>query len=243
VNRVRRIAFAAVTVLAAVAAPAARAAAQGAPNSAAGNGSHGPDSAVAPIILPAMGTWMFAPFVGGGVNSPVGYNWGITPDRDHLFVGLHMATPVLRFNRLTLLYAPNWVPFIIVSNNPRYETVTSSGVPRKVESRRGPVYGTGLVPFGLQLETPLSRRVALYSMAGIGGAWFSDVMPQDGAKRFNFSIEFGGGAYVQTRRRHATVIGYKFHHFSNMYTARENPGLDGHVFYLGMRWLKRLPRE
>ena len=211
------------------------------------NGSNGgsarPDTAAVPVIVPAMGTWSFSPFVGGGQHSPAGYNWGITPDRDHLFMGVHMATPVLKFNRFTLMYAPNWVPVVFISNNPRYETIVSAGVPRRVETSRGPVFGTGLVPFGLQLETPLSVNTSFYSMAGLGGAWFFDIMPQDGARHFNFSIEFGGGFIHRTKSRRTYVYGYKFHHFSNMYTARENPGVDGHVFYLGMRWQKRLPRE
>lgn len=190
-----------------------------------------------------MGTWAFAPFIGGGRHSPAGYNWGITPDRNHFFIGLHMSTPVLRAGRVTMMYAPNVVPLVIISNNPRYTTVTTAGIPRRVETSRGPVLGASLVPFGLQMEARLTRNAAAYSMAGVGGAYFSDVMPQDGARRFNFSIEFGGGMYLRTQRRHALQLGYKFIHYSNMYTARENPGVDGHVFYLGLRFQKRLPRE
>ncbi len=29
-------------------------------------------------------------------------------------------------------------------------------------------------------------------------------------------------------------LGYKFHHLSNNYTAEKNPGLDGHVFMVGV---------
>jgi len=190
----------------------------------------------------AMGTWSATPWIGGGRHSPAGYNWGSTPDRDHLFLGVHLATPVLRAGRFTLNYAPNAMPLIMISNNPRYKWVVTGGISRKVERSRGPVFGTGLSPFGLQGEVNASKSVDLYSMAALGGAWFSDYMPVDGAKRFNFSIEFGAGAYVRMQSRHPIQIGYKFHHFSNMYTARENPGVDGHVFYLGLRWQKRLPR-
>jgi hypothetical protein len=191
---------------------------------------------------PALGTWSFSPYLGGGMRSPSGYNWGTTPDRNHLMVGVHMATPVLRAGRFSLLYAPNATPFVMVSNNPRYRWVTTNGIARKVESSRGPVFGAGLAPFGLQAELKGTKVVDIYTMAALGGTWFSDMMPQDGAKRFNFSIEFGGGAYLFANRQRALQVGYKFLHMSNMYTARENPGLDGHVFYLGLRWQKRLPR-
>lgn len=194
-------------------------------------------------VRPAMGTWSASPYVGGGRHSPAGYHWGTTPDRDHLFLGVHFATPVLRAGRFTLMYAPNATPFVMISNNPRYKTVLTAGIPRKVVSGHGPVFGTGLAPFGLQGELRATKSVDLYSMTALGGAWFTDYMPQDGARRFNFSIEFGGGVYLRTNHDRAVQLGYKFHHFSNMYTARENPGVDGHVFYLGLRWQKRLRRE
>jgi hypothetical protein len=192
---------------------------------------------------PAQGTWSVSPFVGAGRKSPAGYHWGSTPDRNHLFLGVHFATPVFRLGKFSLMYAPNATPFVMVSNNPRYKTVTTGGIPRRVESSRGPVFGAGLAPFGLQGELRASRSVDVYSMAALGGALFTDYMPQAGARRFNFSIEFGGGVYLRTDHQHALQLGYKFHHFSNMYTARENPGLDGHVFYLGMRWQTKLRRE
>jgi hypothetical protein len=232
-----------VAAVMAASAAGAQSVAQSGPShpASANNHSSSTDSAAAQFGQ-VLGTWSFAPFVAGGVRSPTGVNWGMTPDRAHFFVGLHMATPVLRVGPLMLMYAPNWVPVIVISNNPKYHTVTTAGVARKVEYARGAVYGTGLVPFGLQGEARLTNNVDIYSMAGLGGAWFSDFMPQDGARRFNFSIEFGGGFLVGTQHRRAWQIGYKFHHFSNMYTARENPGVDGHVFYVGMRWQKRLPR-
>lgn len=190
---------------------------------------------------PGLGAWAMAPFVGAARHSPAGDHWGTTPDRNHLFMGVHFATPVLRVGPLALQYAPNVVPLVVVSNNPRYTTVVTSGIPRKVESGRKPVFGAGLVPFGLQLEARAGRTASLYSMAALGGVWFSDYMPQDGARRFNFSIEFGGGLYLRANHAHAIQLGYKFHHLSNMYTARQNPGVDAHVVYAGLRWQSRRP--
>jgi hypothetical protein len=199
--------------------------------------------AQAPSEPPSAGTWSISPYVGGGRHSPAGYNWGTTPDRNHFILGLHFATPVLRAGPFSLMYAPNATPLIMVSNNPRYRWVVTGGIARKVEASRGPVFGAGVAPFGIQGEVRATRAVEVYSEAALGGMWFNDFMPTDGARRFNFSIEFGGGVYLWTNHHHAIQLGYKFLHMSNMYTARENPGVDGHVFYLGLRWQKRLPRE
>lgn len=203
-------------------------------------------SAVAQVLRdsePVTATWSVTPYVGAARHSPAGLNWGTTPDRDHLFVGVNLATPVLRFGRVQLMYAPNVTPFVMVTNNPRYRWTTSGGIDRKVVSGKGPVFGAGLAPFGLQLEAKASRALDIYSMAALGGAWFNDYMPMDGAKKFNFTIEFGGGLVVRATKHTGVTIGYKFEHMSNMYTARENPGVDGHVIYAGVRWQKRLRRE
>lgn len=205
--------------------------------------SAGIAAAQAPAESASVGTWSISPYVGGGRHSPAGYNWGTTPDRDHLIFGVHFATPVLREGRFSLMYAPSVTPLVMVTNNPRYRWVVTSGISRKVESSRGPVFGAGFAPFGLQTEVRATKAFDVYSMAALGGVWFNDFMPTDGARRFNFSIEFGGGVYLLTNKQHAIQLGYKFYHMSNMYTARENPGLDGHLIYLGLRWQKRLPRE
>lgn len=191
----------------------------------------------------ARAPWSVTPYFGAARHSAGGQHWGVTPDRDHYFVGLHLATPVLRAGPFTLMYAPNILPLVVVTNNPHYKIIATAAGPRRVESGRGPAFGTGLVPFGLQVEARVTGNVDLYSTSGIGGVWFDQAMPEDGARRFNFSIEVGGGAVLRTQRRHGIALGYKFHHFSNMYTARRNPGVDGHVIYGGVRWQFHLPRE
>ena len=199
-----------------------------------------PDSAVA-----RRGTWTITPFVGAARHSPVGSRWGVTPDRSHLFLGVHFAAPVLRLGPATLSYAPNVVPLLVLTNNPRYGTVPggADGEPQVVEVGRGAVLGTGFSPLGLQLGIRVHRRIEVYGASALGGLWFAREVPVADARQFNYSLEWGGGVHVRTAARQAVQLGYKFHHLSNLYTARVNSGVDANLFYVGLQWQARLPRE
>jgi len=50
----------------------------------------------------------------------VGTHLGVTPDRNHLLIGLHATARVVRSRRLTLNYAPEIAPLLLISNNPKY---------------------------------------------------------------------------------------------------------------------------
>ena len=182
--------------------------------------------------------WSIAPFVGYARNSPAGTSWGITPDRDHLFVGVHLTTPVLRVGPVTLSYAPNLVPLVVLSNNPRYRVAPNPEprAPSVIEAGRGPALGAGLSPLGLQLDVRAARPITLYGTGAVGGLWFSENVPVRTGRRFNFTLEWGGGVDVRIDARRAVQLGYKFHHLSNLYTAPANPGVDANMFYAGLRW-------
>jgi hypothetical protein len=190
------------------------------------------------------GVWTVAPFVGVAWDSPTDAGWGTTPDRDHLFVGLHLATPVLRLGRVSLSYAPNVVPLVVVTNNPRYEVQASPGgsPPQVLEIGRGRALGAGLSPLGLQLAVRPAPAIEVFAAGAVGGLWFNERVPTYRARHFNYTFEWGGGLHVRIAERRALQLGYKFHHLSNLYTAEANPGVDGHVFYAGLQWTLRAPR-
>lgn len=186
------------------------------------------------------GTWTIAPFIGIARHSPVGSKWGTTPDRDHVFVGLHFATAVLRVGSVRVAYAPNLVPLAVVMNNSRSSAGEASDV---TETRRGSVAGFGVSPVGLQASVPLSAHLELYGGGAAGVIWFTDAIPVREARRFNGTLEWGGGLSIHARPQRSVQVGYKFHHISNLYTAKANPGVDANVFYVSFRYAVRLPRE
>jgi opacity protein-like surface antigen len=174
------------------------------------------------------------PYVGGARNSPAGTHLGVTPDRNHLFLGVHVSVNFVRTQRWTFGYAPEIVPLLLVSNNPKYRTVTiSAGQTARVEKGRGPVAGVGMSPIGLESQLRVGSRWRLFAAGAAGCVLFTREVPVANARKFNFTFEFGGGAIWSYSPRWSLRMGYKFHHLSNAYTAPVNPGVDGTVFVVG----------
>jgi hypothetical protein len=100
-------------------------------------------------------------------------------------------------------------------------------------------YGSGLFPFGLKFYALNGAHARLFATGSTGLMVFSRDMPVAGSRRLNFAIEYGGGAEVSTVKGGVIVVGWKFQHMSNAYTAPENPGLDLNMFYLGLLHRRR----
>ncbi len=181
--------------------------------------------------------WHVGPYLGVALHSPGGDTWGETPDRNHLFVGVRGSAPVLGWKALALAYAPEVVPILIVSNNPTYQTalVRQGGVSRLTEVADGtaPVYGFGFSPFGLETQVRTGQRIQLFGAVATGMVWFTREVPVANSRAFNYTFELGGGLLWEYGARRRLRFGYMFHHLSNAWTAEENPGLDGDVFYIG----------
>jgi hypothetical protein len=73
--------------------------------------------------------------------------------------------------------------------------------------------------------------------------WFTREVPVANSKAYNYTSALGGGLLWEYRARRRIRLGYMFHHLSNGWSATENPGLDGDVFYLGWESLVGGARE
>lgn len=161
------------------------------------------------------------PYVGIARHSPVGGFLGQTPDRNHLFFGLHMTATVARWQWLTIGYAPE-VALIVVSNTP----TTSDGV--------APVAGFAVSPIGFEGRVGVGNRWRVYGATAAGFVMFTRPTPVPESRRFNYTFELGFGADYRVADDWWLRVGYKFHHFSNAYSAPENPGVDGKVLMVGL---------
>ncbi len=187
--------------------------------------------------------WDVGPYVGVARHSLVGTHLGVTPDRNHLFLGVHVTVPFVRSRRWTLGYAPDLVPLLLISNNPSYRYVQRSDGRRiAVEEGRGPVAGFAVSPIGLEAQTRLNSRWRAYAAGAAGGVLFAREVPTAYSRAFNYTFEVGGGLLWQYRSRGSLRVGYKFHHLSNLYSAPANPGIDGAVFLLGFDRAMGSPR-
>jgi hypothetical protein len=155
----------------------------------------------------------------------------VTPDRSHLFVGVHAVANLVRTRRFTLGYAPEFVPLLLITNNPKYR-YEPDGFPTLLG--RGPVAGFAVSPIGVEGQTRVAAHWAIYGAGAAGCVWFTREVPSAYSRAFNYTFELGGGVEWEYRHHRAVRVGYKFHHLSNAYTAPNNPGIDGAVFSVGL---------
>ena len=178
--------------------------------------------------------WDVGPYVGVARHSLVGTHLGVTPDRNHLLIGLHATAPFVRSRRWTFSYAPEIAPLLVIFNNPKYRHFQEAdGRQITVEDGKGPVAGFAISPIGLEAQIRLTPRWRAYTAGAAGVVWFTREVPTANARAFNYTFEVGGGVLWRYRSRQSLRVGYKFHHLSNLYTAPANPGIDGAVFLLG----------
>ncbi len=193
-----------------------------------------------PILDRAL--WRIGPFLGRAQQSPVTETLGTTPGRDHLFLGVQALTPILRAGQLEVSYLAQFLPFVRLQGRTAPVGYTGPKTDGGLLLSGDVVYALGLSPFGVEFATPRARRVALFAATSAGGLYFRDPYPVPESGRFNFTLEYGAGVLVRAGDARWVRAGYKYHHLSNAYTARQNPGVDGNVWYAGFEWGVALPR-
>jgi len=174
-------------------------------------------------------------YFGFAHNSPVGNHLGATPDRDHVFIGVHMTARLFGNHNWNVAYAPEVVPVLLVSDNPQYEPVVNIFGNEGFRFGTGSVYGFAMSPVGFELQRRLTAHLSVFGASAVGVVWFTRPTPSVHSRAFNYTAEWGGGMLWSLRQRYAVRAGYKFHHLSNAYSAPENPGLDGNVFQVGIQ--------
>jgi hypothetical protein len=203
-----------------------------------------PTTARAQTSPPArqVGDRLWGAWLGASFTSPAGDHWGVTPDRNLFLVGARAHYVLETIGPFALAFTADLIPAAVITNNPTYRRRVVAFDGQQSEYKEitdsGVVYGAGLSPVGLQLSVPMWRRMRAYAAGAVGALWFTREMPEPDARRFNYSFEFGGGFDVSVGTTRVVVVGFKFHHLSNLNTAAMNPGLDGHVFYLGLLRLR-----
>jgi hypothetical protein len=187
--------------------------------------------------------WTVTPYAGVARHSLVGTHLGVTPDRDHLFFGLHATLNFWRTPRGAFGYAPELVPLLLITNNPTYRVLSTPGGFRlMIENGRAPVAGFACSPIGFEGQLRTGARWRAYAAGAAGAVWFTRDVPAAYSSRFNYTFEVGGGVLWQYQERHALRLGYKFHHLSNAYRAPQNPGIDGAVLLAGFERSSRAGR-
>ena len=98
----------------------------------------------------------------------------------------------------------------------------------------GAVAGIGLQPVGFRLSQKIGSNMLAYGEASGGGIMFARAVPEPSARSLNFLVSGGFGVRIGKGSHRSYLVGYRFTHISNAYTATSNPGYNAHVVYLGL---------
>ena len=106
----------------------------------------------------------------------------------------------------------------------------------QANGQRAYSYGAGGSPIGAQINLLYSHRIQPFIASSGGFLYFN--RPMFGATQFNFTAQLGAGVQVFTSRHHSIDFGYKYHHISNANLGRINPGMDSHVVFVGVSFVR-----
>ena len=152
-----------------------------------------------------------------------GHAFGSTIDSRMYQVEARYSRLVFTNRLIALRYVAEVVPLSVV------------GDPR-ANGQRVYAYGAGGSPIGAQINFLYSHRLQPFLTSGGGFLYFNRQM--FGATQFNFTAQVGAGVQVFASRHRSIDFGYKYHHISNANLGNINPGMDSHVVFVGVSFVR-----
>ena len=152
-----------------------------------------------------------------------GHAFGSTADSRMYQVEARYSRLVSTNRLIALRYVAEVVPLSVVGDP-------------QANGQRVYAYGAGGSPIGAQINFRYTHRIQPFLTSGGGFLYFN--RPMFGATQFNFTAQLGAGVQVFTSRHHSIDFGYKYHHISNANLGRINPGMDSHVVFVGVSFVR-----
>jgi opacity protein-like surface antigen len=168
----------------------------------------------------------------GGISFDAPTWIGETPDARFGNIGLRYGRVLAANNSVAFSWTIDAVPVAVLSVD-RFTIIPTGSGSFTVQRRREHTYGAGLSPIGLKLNFRRTQTLQPFASGTAGFLYFSKDVPVPGAKRFNFTFDFGGGVQIVRNSGRAITVGYKYQHISNGDRSPINPGVDVQMLYAG----------
>lgn len=166
----------------------------------------------------------FSPSIGftGSYSNNSFRGWGTMENTRQSFLFLQFTHTELKLNSLRFELSSD----IILSGWIRYP---NDGLNGPKES----VFGIGLIP--VRLNLPILNRRNTPFIAPSTGIFVTDKpFPDSRGTKLNYILEIGLGYQFSIGSDRLLQVGYKLNHLSNGNTGSENPGIDSHMFFMGI---------
>jgi opacity protein-like surface antigen len=134
----------------------------------------------------------------------------------------------------TLTYTADAIPVARVRVPKGTPPNTHASSIRSVTEEGLSTYGFGLYPLGLRVGFRPSSALRPFVAGHTGLFYLFDAMPDERGRHTNFAVGIGGGVEISLGRRATLTLGYRYHHLSNGFRGRINPGLDANLLYVDL---------
>jgi len=161
---------------------------------------------------------------------------GITSERQLIILAGHYGRTLWERDSFALQWTIDVAPLEMVLQPKITQVVPPSGGVIFVEGHREYVYGFGLHPLGLKMNFLRQHRWQPFVASTAGFVASVNAVPVDVPQgtKFNFTFDFQGGIQrFNSDHSRAWTLGYKLDHISNAGRSNLNPGMDGHVIFIG----------
>lgn len=203
-------------------------------------GAQRADAAPAADSTSAPGTsWSAEIWAGYGNNSTLQLHLGEIAGVDVAFTAIGASRRLAGTSRVELRQTVELLPAVLVSS--LSWDVVSEECPNGRQCRlpsgfgsTGGVYGVGATPIGLESRLRLSDAAHLFAGGRGGAVWFGGDVPLEGGGRVQYFAGLGAGVRVRLAGTAWLRVGYEAHHLSNASTAPQNPGMDWHIWNVGI---------
>ena len=171
----------------------------------------------------------------GGILGTLRDGWlGLVGLRYHRLLVPGRRARLATHDAATLTYTADLVPLARVTipegtppaaRSPGVRSVTESGLQ---------TWGMGVYPLGLRIGFRPSSPLRPFVAGHTGLVHLFDAMPDERGRRLNFAVGVGAGVEIVLPRHTTLTLGYRYHHLSNGFRGRINPGLDANLLYVGV---------
>jgi hypothetical protein len=162
---------------------------------------------------------------------------------NYQMAGFRYSHRMLDGKSVKLRYILDLIP-VAVLNYPRERPFQTAANTTEIVRDRKTVYGLGFAPGGLQLNFRNRKKYQPFIAGGLGFMYFTQVTPDfrtplqpraTGAK-INYTADFGAGLEIGLKKNRNFIVGYKYHHLSNLYTGNLNIGYNSNFVYAGINF-------
>ena len=166
---------------------------------------------------------------------------GITSERQLIVLAAHYGRTLWERDAFALQWTVDVAPLEMVLQPKITGVIPPPPQTIFVEGHREYVYGFGLHPLGLRMNFLRQRRLQPFLASTAGFVASLNAVPVDVPQgtKFNFTFDFQGGVqWFNHAHDRAWTFGYRLDHISNANRASLNPGMDGHVVFLGYSFFR-----